>query len=52
MHNDSIYNYATKLNKIIEDSKLTTSQKSDVKQICDISVNSALYWNAVNEVSK
>lgn len=43
--NDELFQYAYDVNDIINKSELTETQKKAIKQICDLTVNSQLYWN-------
>lgn len=46
MTNEQLEKYAVELNKTIDSSKLSTPQKNEIKTLSDISINSAMYWNA------
>lgn len=46
MSNEQLTKYAIELNKTIDSSKLSTPQKNEIKTLSDISINSAMYWNA------
>lgn len=48
---EQIQAYAVELNNIIDDSTLDAETKKYIKTICDVSVNSTLYWNAVRTAS-
>ena len=43
----SIIEYANQVNAIIRDTSVNPELKSDLKTVTDITINSKLYWDAV-----
>lgn len=43
-----VKDYAAALNVAINNSDLAKGQKKEIKQTCDVTINSKLYWSAVN----